>query len=591
MKSEIKNCQNCKKNFTIEPEDFNFYEKIKVPPPTWCPECRLIRRLAYREDRPLYKDKCEKCKKDIISIFHPGSLFTPYCPPCWWGDNWDATDYGKDYDFDKSFFEQLYELQKIVPIQATYERNCTNCQYSNGNIRCKNCILTFDGYEAINCYNCQAPTFSRDSIESDALINGDHAYETVNSNDIYNTKFSYFSDECLDCSFLFSCVGCTSCFGCINLRNQKYRIFNKQYTKEDYKKEIEKFDLGDYKILQEVQEKFWQLYYKTPRRFALMTNSVNVIGDDIKNTKNCQICFSTRLGVENCKYIFLAGLLLKDSYDVTFSGDTSELNYEVAGGTRSNKQMFSRGCNDSSDIEYSDKIYNCSNLFGCTKLRNKKYCILNKQYTKEEYFKLRGEIIEQMNKIPYIDKNERIFKYGEYFPSEFSMWSYNETWAQKYFPLTKEQALEKGFKWYDEEKRDYKITIKAENLPNHINDVPDSILEEIIECEHKGTCNEQCTTAFRILPNELTFLRSMKLALPRLCTSCRYGQRIKKKNPLKLWHRKCMCNGVESENKEYKNTVKHFHGDSPCTNEFETAISDERKETVYCEKCYQAEFV
>ncbi|MFA6585673.1 MAG: cytochrome C551 [Candidatus Paceibacterota bacterium] len=46
MKSEIKTCQNCKKDFTIEPEDFNFYEKINVPPPTFCPECRMVRRLT-----------------------------------------------------------------------------------------------------------------------------------------------------------------------------------------------------------------------------------------------------------------------------------------------------------------------------------------------------------------------------------------------------------------------------------------------------------------------------------------------------------------------------------------------------------------
>ncbi|MEK7459921.1 MAG: hypothetical protein AAB636_02545 [Patescibacteria group bacterium] len=52
-----------------------------------------------------------------------------------------------------------------------------------------------------------------------------------------------------------------------------------------------------------------------------------------------------------------------------------------------------------------------------------------------------------------------------------------------------------------------------------------------------------------------------------------------------------MCNGVESENKKYQNTVGHFHGDKPCSNEFETAISDERKEIVYCKECYQAEFI
>ena len=48
---------------------------------------------------------------------------------------------------------------------------------------------------------------------------------------------------------------------------------------------------------------------------------------------------------------------------------------------------------------------------------------------------------------------------------------------------------------------------------------------------------------------------------------------------------------IGNDNKEYKNTVKHFHGDKSCQNEFETAINNERKEIVYCEKCYQAEFI
>jgi tRNA(Ile)-lysidine synthase TilS/MesJ len=46
MKPETKNCQNCKKDFVIEQEDFNFYERIKVPPPTWCSQCRTIRRFV-----------------------------------------------------------------------------------------------------------------------------------------------------------------------------------------------------------------------------------------------------------------------------------------------------------------------------------------------------------------------------------------------------------------------------------------------------------------------------------------------------------------------------------------------------------------
>jgi len=256
-KSENRTCQNCKNDFIIESEDFKFYEKIKVSPPTFCPECRLIRRLCYRENRSLYKINCDKCKKEIISIYNKKNNFTVFCSECWWGDSWDGTDYGIDYDFSKSFFEQFFELLKVVPLQAAFQKGSTNCLYSNGNTRCKDCTLSFDGYESINCYNCQAQIFTRDSIDSDLTWNADHTYENLDSEGVYNTKFVYFSKECIDSSFLFNCLGCSNCFCCVNLRNKKYQIFNKQYTKEEYEKEIQKWNLGSYKIIEKTRQKFW----------------------------------------------------------------------------------------------------------------------------------------------------------------------------------------------------------------------------------------------------------------------------------------------------------------------------------------------
>jgi len=598
--TEIRQCQSCKLDFTIEPEDFKFYEKIKVPPPTWCRECRLIRRLVHREERALYKDKCDKCDQGVISSFAPETSFVVYCLPCWWGDSWDGRDYGKDYDFTRPFFQQLHALQKVVPNQATSLRNCTNCKYAQNAVRCKDCTFVFGGFQSINCHYCQIPIFSRDSIDSDTIFNADYVYETLNSDGVYNTRFTYFSDECFDCSFIFNCLGCKDCFGCINLRNQKYNIWNIKYTKEEYKKEILKWDLGSYQIRKKAEEKFWNLYLKTPRRFAHIINSNNVSGDYIKNTRNSKNCFVTIDGVENCKNIFICGLLLKDSYDTSFGGDTSDLLYEANRVGQAHMTKFSYASNEVVNVEYSDNIFGGKNLFGCVKLRNKKYCILNKQYSKEKYESTIPKIKKHMNDMPYVDSLGRVYKYGEFFPPEHSLWAYNETWANQWFPLSKKEAKAKGFNWRDEAKRDYKITIKSENLPDHISDVPDSILNEIISCGHARwidkdtseiTCNQQCTTAYRILPYELSFYRSMKLALPRLCPNCRFYERLLKKNPPKLWRRACMCGGVESSNKEYKNTREHDHGNKYCTNEFETAISDKRKEIVYCEKCYQVEFV
>ncbi|MFA5827608.1 MAG: hypothetical protein WC839_03905, partial [Candidatus Paceibacterota bacterium] len=208
-------------------------------------------------------------------------------------------------------------------------------------------------------------------------------------------------------------------------------------------------------------------------------------------------------------------------------------------------------------------------FFACIGLRSKQYCILNKQYTKKQYEELVPKIIKHMNDMPYIDSKGRIYKYGEFFPSELSPFCYNETIAQEYFPLTKEQALDQGYKWKDKEERNYQIDIKNKDIPDNIKDITDDILGKIIECGHKGGCNQQCTEAFKIIPEELQFYQRMNLPLPRLCPNCRHYERLAQRNPLKLWHRSCMKEG--------------------CTNEFETSYAPERPEIIYCEKCYQQE--
>src|SRR3989304_5013332 len=93
--------------------------------------------------------------------------------------------------------------------------------------------------------------------------------------------------------------------------------------------------------------------------------------------------------------------------------------------------------------------------------------------------------------------------------------------ANFFQPKTKDEVLAEGWQWREPHARSYEITIKPENLPDHVRDAPDSITKEIIGCLHEGTCNEQCTTAFRITPEELSFYREMRIALPRLCPGCR----------------------------------------------------------------------
>ena len=106
MKSEIKICQNCKKDFIIEEEDFNFYEKIKVPPPTFCPDCRTVRRLCWRNEMSLFKRKCDAGGHDesVITIYNPEEKLVVYDVKSWWGDKWNASCLWAGIRFFKTVF-------------------------------------------------------------------------------------------------------------------------------------------------------------------------------------------------------------------------------------------------------------------------------------------------------------------------------------------------------------------------------------------------------------------------------------------------------------------------------------------------------
>src|SRR3989338_727468 len=124
--TERRDCQNCRAEFTIAPEDFTFYQKIDVPPPTFCPACRLARRLAWRNDRSLFARACDLCQQQIIALYPARTPFPVYCNSCWYSDAWDPLQFGRDYDVSQPFFTQFKQLQKVVPRLALEISNCQN---------------------------------------------------------------------------------------------------------------------------------------------------------------------------------------------------------------------------------------------------------------------------------------------------------------------------------------------------------------------------------------------------------------------------------------------------------------------------------
>ena len=593
MQKETRQCQNCKNDFVIEQEDFNFYEKMKVPPPTFCPLCRAQRRFSYRNERILYKRKSDFTGDEIFTMFSSASEIKIYEKEVWLSDKWDPISYGVDYDFSRPFFEQFFELVKRVPLKSLNQVGGVNSPYTNNVTDPKNCYLIFNaGYNEDSFYS-HGISHSKWCLDVSHLSKCENCYEDFWIAQCSNSVFSSQCENSFNMIFSKNCSGCQDCFGCVNLRKKSYCIWNEQYSREEYLEKIKSFNLGSYISLQKLKKQAYDFWMKFPNKFIEGFQNTNVAGNYINHSKDVKNSFIIREGqnLHYCQYLN-ENVGSKDCWDYSIWGDNSQLLYEChACGIGTQKMKFCLLCQENvHDLEYSIFCTGGSeNLFGCVSLRKKQYCILNKQYGKEEYFKMVEKIKKHMDEMPYIDKRGLIYKYGEFFPIELSPFAYNTTMAQEYFSLSKNETEESGYSWEDTAERNYKIDFKAGDLPDDIKDVKDSIVGKVITCEHEGKCNQLCTTAFKILEDELNFYRKMNLTLPRLCPNCRTFERLKQRTGIKIYKRICHCAGDCSSNGEYQNTTNHVHGDGACLNEFETSYAPERPEIVYCESCYNKE--
>lgn len=590
VSDETRVCQNCKLSFVVDAADFVFYKKMEVPPPTFCPQCRLVRRLSWRNERGLHKRICAKCSKSMISIFAPDTPMTIYCSACWWSDSWEGLEYGVDFDPQRPFLLQLQDLLRRVPIMNVYSLYTTlvNSDYVNMCGWCKNCYLTTYSDRNEDCAYGSFVVDSKNSVDTLMIKNCEFVYEAVNCQNCYRTFYSVDCDSCTNVYFSRNCISCSDCFGCANLRNKKYHIFNEPYSKEEYEQKVKELWPTTLAARNELLVKSEQFAIKFPQRYMHGRQNTEVSGDYILNSKNTKDSYMV-IDAEDCRYCALVEQP-KDCYDCTNYFEKAELMYDAiqCGGPGLNVAFSWWVVGGNRDVQYSMFTIGSSNMFGTVGVKKKEYCILNKQYSKEEYERLRSQIIEHISSLPYVDKMGNVYKYGEFFPAELSPFGYNETTAQEFFPLSKEEAKAKNYNWKEPVEKYYQPTIQAADLPATIADTKDEILKETIACAHIRECNHQCLKVFKLIPAELQFYRQFNLPVPNQCHNCRHYRRLTQRNHITLTSRKCDCAGVDAKS-GYKNNAQHAHGTTSCPNEFQTSYALDRSEIVYCEACYQQE--
>ncbi len=582
MSSIARNCTACGTQFTVEPDDLSFYEKIGVQVPRMCPPCRAQLRLVFRNERVFYKRKCDKCGEEMVSIYSPNKPYPVWCYECWFAEDWDAADHGVDYDPGRPFFEQFKEVWDKVPKLGLIYVRSPGSEYLNISADSKNCYMIIESSnneDSIHCYWIQV---CRNNVDLSFSHNTEFSYESDDCYDCHKILYGRSCADCRDSYFLLDCRNCSDCIGCVNLRNAKYCVFNEQLTKEAYEKYLSEARLDTWSGVQALRQRFQEFALGQPRKYAEITNAPHSTGGYMYNVKNNRECFHS-YDAEDCAHSVHVWRGAAQCVDCDTSGRGAELNFNsINAGLAASRTVATSLCWNSTDAQYSMYCLNSTNVFGSVGLRKKEYHILNKAYSKEEYERIREEIIRQMKEAG---------AYGEFFPKDLSAFGYNESCVQEQFPLTREEALAKGYQWEDHPRGTYdRETVRWASAADSIRDFETGdIGKEIFTCL-------ECRKNYRVIPAEYQFYKRFEIPLPRLCPDCRHLRRFQARGPNRLFEpEQCACLAAEASAKEadyslYENTAVHTHHPSGrCPNTFRSNYAPEHKELLYCEQCYNAE--
>ena len=591
------NCKYCGEEYILTDLEKNILDKEEFKYPEHCSLCNLKFLSSFLNDENLYHRKDSKTLEDIISIYSDDYK----------GEVMNVDDYKKfilddgglkySREITNDIFSDFITLFKNFPkASRLVYSELENGIYSSHVWWSKNIYLSYCVF-----LDCENVFYSFKIINGCTNIFSSH--NIINSSNLYywnyisNSHNIYFWEKINNCSDLLFCNDIHNSKECIfscNQINSKYKIFNVQYSKEEYQ-EIKK-DI--FKRINNKQEfKFLKQKYKKFLQKNLVKQSTNkdkceqVVWENIFNAKNC---INTYLSswIENCINSMSIWWKSNDHlYNIIASleGWTNCENcvWICSFWLNLYNIFFSfwvvENCKN---IYYSYDIELCEEIMFCVWLKNKKYCILNKQYEKNDYFKHKKSIIFKLKK-----EN----KWWDPIPLYFLNFPYNDTLAYEYFKVNKiiyndlkEEIIDKNTKWivkifssdfisdaqfdlWTWEKLNIKWrtsnkevnipkwteTIKASELPD-IKNTNNTILNKAIICE-------KTLRPYRIIKQELDFLKKKNLPLPIVHNDYRITKLISRRPVWELYVWKC----------------------DKCSKEELISSINKNKYKIYCKECYK----
>ena len=282
---------------------------------------RQRRRLAWRNEKTLYKRKCDLSGRMIVGTYAPELPFKVFGQEEFWSDKWNALDYGRDYDFGRGFFEQFAELMAEVPRLCIVNKQSENSDYNNYSFAHKNCYLLFGCHYEEDCLYGRYSTKNKDCVDYFWLYGSEKCYEMKFSGNCYHCIGLDHCENCDNCMFSMDLKGCKDCIFSFGLRNKQYCIFNEQKTKEEYEDYVRRLQMGSAAQWKKLL-KGWEDFKKEKAIFRAryQTNCENCEGTEHQNSKNLRQAFACS-DCEDCMYSF--------QHDNTYSSvDCSHTGYD-----------------------------------------------------------------------------------------------------------------------------------------------------------------------------------------------------------------------------------------------------------------------
>jgi hypothetical protein len=489
-----------------EQEEQFLQEKMKLALPRVSPKYREIFRMAWRNDRNLYKCKCDLTQKTIISLYPENTLWPVYEYDAWASEVW--TPPHLDYDPNKNFFEQYQELQQITPRVNIFAVFNENCEYVNGAFKNKNCYLIFVSDRNEDCYYVDGTFGCKDCADCSFTHDSELCYEACDLRACYYARYCYLCENSSNIAFCFDLKGCRNCLFCSGLRDQEYCVYNQKYSREEYKQKLQQINFSSHQVVEKLKEKFFAELIS--QDYSKMINCEDCDGNFLINCKNCHECFDVDQA-RDCMYVRIGANRIRDAYHSYAVVNSSDLIYNcvsVAGSYNCHNVI---GCWNVKDSAYSEFLRGCNDCLGCISLKRKQHCILNKQYSAEHYAEIKQNIVCKMGE-----------NWGSNFPISLAPFSYQESAYRDFKSLRREEVESLGWRWGKEKTEDvsFRSSEQFGTLPDRSSDFSLEQTQQIFRCQTSSK-------PYKIVPQELKLIQRLRVPLPRHHYDLRFRMRTR----------------------------------------------------------------